>query len=138
ISPRNLHNLVVKMLLLFPEAPNITRSGKAIRQHKVSYNPFIHIFSVPPMRGIANSETKIRPHIQNVFVVAIGLNILESNSPAENENKNRKDPAVNSIPVNENPAQISPYGPKIANVANPSPAAMTKPISTLLENRRII
>jgi hypothetical protein len=48
------------------------------------------------------------PHIQNAPFIFNGLKTRKRSSPAENENINLQNPAVNSIPVNENPAQISP------------------------------
>ncbi len=121
-----------------PEAPNTTSKGKTTTQHSVSYKPFIHSCSAPPMRGIAKSGTRIKLQIQNAPLICKDLNTLDKNKPAVNENKRRSEPAVNSVSVSEKPAQISPKGPNIAKAANPIPNKATSPANTLVENLRII
>lgn len=107
-SPKNLHIRFVNLFVVFSEAPNHTRSGKNITQHTVSYNPFIQRCSVPPIRGMAKSVMRIKLHIQKAPFILSGLKTRKRSNPAENENINLKNPAVNSVPVKENPAQISP------------------------------
>lgn len=64
------------------------------------------------MRGTARRTMIDRLHIQKTPFILVGLKIRNSSIPAEKENNKRRNPAVNSVPVSENPAHISPYGPE--------------------------
>src|SRR5690606_42135028 len=105
-------------------------------QQKVSYSPFIQRFSAPPIRGRANNATRIRPQVQKAPLNRKGLKTRDNNRPAENENRKRNDPAVNSVDVSEKPAQISPNGPHTAKIANPHAAIATTPPSSPVESLR--
>ena len=125
---------MVYISVVFPEAPKYTKTGKNTAKHTVSYTPFIHKSSAPPRRGTDSKVTIDRLHIQNAPFTLTGLKIRKRSNPAEKENNKRKEPAINSVPVNENPAHISPYGPPIANIANPQPARKTNTASARVEN----
>ena len=100
-------------------------TGKNRAKHTVSYRPFIHKFSLPPIRGTASRITIARLHIQKAPFMWVGLNMRDNSSPAENENNKRREPPSILSPVRENPTHISPYGPQIANAARPHPAIKT-------------
>ncbi len=89
------------------------------------------------MRGIAKRATTDRLHIQKAPLIFTGLKIRERSNPAEKENSSRKEPPVNSVPVNEYPTQISPKGPKMANAAKPHPAAKTNTVRAFVESFRM-
>ena len=90
------------------------------------------------MRGTDRRATIDRLHITKApFTFAAGLKIREMSNPPEKEKINRKDPAVNYIPVSEYPAHRSPYGPNMANDAKPHPATKTNNARALVENLRM-
>ena len=63
ISPRNLQTRVVTLSVVFPEAPRQTNKGNATAKHIVSYKPFIHRCSLPPILGIADKRANTAsPH----------------------------------------------------------------------------
>ena len=134
ISPRNLQTRVVTLSVVFPEAPRQTNKGNATAKHIVSYKPFIHRCSLPPILGIADKMTIEKLPIQNAPRTLTGLKMRDNNKPAGNENNNRKEPPIIFSSVKAKPTHISPSGPQRANTASPHPADNTNTERTFVES----
>lgn len=117
--------------------PEKTSRGKATTAQNVSYSPFIHKFSLPPMRGTDSRATTHRLHIQKAPRICTGLNTRESSRPAENANIRRSEPPTIFSSVMANPTQMSPSGPQTANAASPHPARKTTTERALVESLRM-
>ena len=137
MSPRNLHTRAVTLSVVLPDAPRKTSRGKATTAQNVSYSPFIHKFSLPPMRGTDSRATTHRLHIQKAPRICTGLNTRESSRPAENANIRRSEPPTMFSSVMANPTQMSPSGPQTANAASPHPARKTTTESAPVESLRM-
>lgn len=111
--------------VVFPEAPRQTTKGNTTAKHIVSYKPFIHKCSLPPILGIADKTTIEKLPIQKAPRTLTGLNTRDNNNPAGNENSNRKEPPIIFSSVKAKPTHISPSGPQRANMASPQPADNT-------------
>ena len=134
ISPRNLQTRVVTLSVVFPEAPRQTNKGNATAKHIVSYKPFIHRCSLPPILGITDKMTIEKLPIQNAPRTLTGLKMRDNNKPAGNENNNRKEPPIIFSSVKAKPTHISPSGPQRANTASPQPADNTNMERTFVES----
>src|SRR5574344_819670 len=120
--------------VVVPDAPIYTKSGNMKTTQSVSYKPFIHKRSAPPIRGTAKRPIIIIVHIQKAPLILSGLKIRDNNKPAEKAKIKRKKPPSISLEVMEKPTHKSPRGPKTANAPKAQAEKATKSVSFLVDN----